>query len=205
MDGTLRLSVCTTLFGRSCFRPWQFSFLFLSFVIVRNWFVRVHRISKCEPIKPISIYLSIYPNKRSLPRLMIVDRCVGLPTMSYLFLLPGLPTRILVVEILAWACILSLLGRTRNYEAGFSLEEIHDGWCLLLKLAERGSKGFLKKNSTSAPITTAAIQQGRFELLQHPLYKPDLASSDFILFRELKEGNSGSSFVIFVGTEGRSN
>lgn len=43
-------------------------------------------------------------------------------------------------------------------------------------------------------ITTSKIQQFAFELLQHPPYSPDLAPSDFILFRELKKKLRGRHF-----------
>lgn len=46
----------------------------------------------------------------------------------------------------------------------------------------------------SCTVTTATIQQCGFELLQHPPYSPDLAPSDFILFRELKKSIRGRHF-----------
>ena len=52
----------------------------------------------------------------------------------------------------------------------------------------------------NAPIHTAGISQARIEhagltLLQHPPYSPDLAPSDYYLFRHLKKHLRGKSFT----------
>jgi len=43
-------------------------------------------------------------------------------------------------------------------------------------------------------VTTATIHDCGFELLSHPPYSPDLAPSDFHLFRHLKESLRGRAF-----------
>ena len=46
----------------------------------------------------------------------------------------------------------------------------------------------------SANQTTATLSSFKWEVLQHPTYSPDLASSDFHLFGPLKQHLSGERF-----------
>jgi len=41
----------------------------------------------------------------------------------------------------------------------------------------------------------AKLEQLRFELVAHPLYSPDLASSDYYLFPNLKQWLQGKRFI----------
>jgi hypothetical protein len=47
----------------------------------------------------------------------------------------------------------------------------------------------------SANQTTATLRSFKWEVLQHPPYSPDLASSDFHLFGPLKHHLSGERFL----------
>ena len=54
----------------------------------------------------------------------------------------------------------------------------------------RGSPLWLSQGNASihtSQVTKKTIQEANFHLLQHPLYSPDLAPSDFWLFRHLKK------------------
>ena len=48
--------------------------------------------------------------------------------------------------------------------------------------------------SHSAAKTVEALQQLNFEILEYPLYSPDLAPSDFHLFGPMKEALRGRRF-----------
>jgi histone-lysine N-methyltransferase SETMAR len=59
--------------------------------------------------------------------------------------------------------------------------------------------------SHTAQATQERIQELQWELLEHPLYRPDLASSDFHLFGPLKYHLGGKRFTDYekVKTEVR--
>lgn len=51
-----------------------------------------------------------------------------------------------------------------------------------------------KQNRDKSQLALVAIRQAGFELLDHPLYSPDLALSDYYLFPKLKENIRGKKF-----------
>lgn len=61
------------------------------------------------------------------------------------------------------------------------------------------------RHHTHLVLTTAKLNELRYEIAPHPLYSPDLSPSDFFLFPNLKKWLVGKRFtsneMVIAGTE----
>ena len=82
-------------------------------------------------------------------------------------------------------------GKTINYEYYCSLlDQLNE------KIREKKSRFAAQKNHFSSRQCTCSqsFNELKYELLEHPSYSPDLAPSDYYLFRNLKQFLRGKRF-----------